>query len=65
MGCHNPLPETWGITSGLEPNKHYGKDYYSRYVVRANKKTINFTGFKTLLDEIKDVVNSYDPKDLD
>jgi RNA-directed DNA polymerase len=51
--------------SGLEPNKHYGKDYFSRYVVRANKKTINFTGFKTLLDEIKDVVNSYDPKDLD
>jgi RNA-directed DNA polymerase len=51
--------------SGLAPDKHYGKDYFSRYVVKANKKTINFIGFRPLLDEIKGVLSSYDPEDLD
>lgn len=50
---------------GSDPQKHYGKDYFSRFVVKAQRKTINFSGFTPLLDDIKLIINSYDQKDLD
>ena len=50
---------------GLDPEKHYGKDYFSRFIIKAQKKSINFNGFRPLLDEVKTILNSYDPNDLD
>jgi len=49
----------------LDPEKHYGKDYFSRFIIKAQKKSINFNGFRPLLDEVKTILNSYDPNDLD
>ena len=50
---------------GLDPEKHYGKDYFSRFIIKAQKKSINFNGFRPLLDEVKTIINSYNPNDLD
>lgn len=47
-------------------NEHeYGKAYFAEYIVKANKKDIDFSGFKPLLDNIQDIITSYDPKKLD
>ncbi len=40
-----------------QTKRYYGKDIFSRWVVEANAKTIDFSGFKLLLTRIQEVVN--------
>ncbi|MGY5614842.1 retron Ec67 family RNA-directed DNA polymerase/endonuclease [Vibrio brasiliensis] len=51
--------------TGLDPNKHYGKAHFSEYVVTPNKGSIDFSGFEPLLDIINDIINNFNPNDLD
>ncbi|NVH49493.1 RNA-directed DNA polymerase [Photobacterium damselae subsp. damselae] len=50
---------------GADSDTEYGKAYFAEYVVRANKNKIDFSGFKPLLDNIQDIITTYDHNELD
>lgn len=54
-------PKNKGANNEVE----YGKAYFAEYVVKANKKNINFSGFIPVLDNIQDIINGHNPIDLD
>lgn len=51
--------------TGLDPDKHYGKAFFSEYVIKQNKKSINFNEFNPLLVKIVDVIKDFDTNKLD
>jgi len=44
---------------GFDSKKEYGKNHFAKYVIKKNEKTIDFTGFKPLLDRIEEVIRDY------
>lgn len=51
--------------TGLDKSKHYSKAHFSEYVIKANKGSINFDGFKGLLSIVEGIIASHNPNDLD
>ncbi len=43
----------------LDHGSEFGKDYFSRFVVRKNRSTIDFDGFKPLLEIISEIIKKY------
>ncbi|WP_201775691.1 hypothetical protein [Photobacterium angustum] len=41
-------------------NKDLSKDAFATHIVKENKKNIDFTGFKPLLNSIVEVINHYE-----
>ena len=50
---------------GLDSSKHYGKAYFSEYVIKPKKDKIKFDEFQPILADIADIIKSYDKQNLD
>lgn len=46
-------------TTGFDWTKHFGKQYFAEHVVKRHIDTINFDGFKPLLDRLVAVIEDY------
>jgi len=46
----------------FDPKKHCGKHVFAEKIIKANQKTIDFTGFKPILDRFVAVVADYNSK---
>jgi len=52
--------KTFNRSNGkLDKNKEYGKDYFSKFVVKKEQETINFNEFEPLLSEISSIIDNY------
>lgn len=46
----------------FDTKKHYGKNHFAEYVIRQNRKDINFNGFNPLFESIKKIIKEYKKK---
>ncbi|WPZ33784.1 hypothetical protein T8K17_21405 [Thalassobaculum sp. OXR-137] len=54
--------KTFDSTNNSDPNTTYGKAYFADYVVSPNWKTIDFSGFDSLLDRVVACIADYRSK---
>jgi retron-type reverse transcriptase len=52
--------KTFNPKKNFDKTKEYGKEIFASKVVRANKSSINFDGFKPILDRITQAIEHYD-----
>lgn len=45
-------------------NDEFGKDYFARFVIKPNVKTIDFSKFDTIFNRIKLVISDYEKKEI-
>jgi len=58
LKIHNT--KCFNTVSKRDDNADLSKDAFAKYIVKAQKKNINFTGFKPLLDRIVKAIDHYD-----
>lgn len=54
------LGKSFNPSNKIDNNTEYGKEIFAKKVIQAHKKSINFDGFKPLLDRVTEVINHYD-----
>ena len=55
--------KSFSTKSDFNEDIEYGKDFFAKYVVKAQKDSINFDGFKPLLDSVVQAIKHYDSID--
>ncbi|HBH6934993.1 TPA: retron Ec67 family RNA-directed DNA polymerase/endonuclease [Enterobacter cloacae] len=48
--------------ANFDTKKHYGKNHFAEYVIRQNRKHINFNGFNSLFESVKKIIRDYKKK---
>lgn len=51
--------KSFNKSKGMDTNTEYGKYIFAEKVIKANKRNIDFSGFKPLLDKISFVIENY------